>query len=1041
MRCWIQFLTTPTVDTPGTSLVLHFDNKRYIVGNVHEGLQRATIQRGTKIQKVSDIFLTGKTEWKTTGGLIGAILTLADTSKTATQSAGHYHRLCKEQLEDCLLHNPSPEVLETLQRKLNSAKQKLASGAQTLTIHGGPNVTHTLATGRRFVFRKGMPVEVDEIREDERNGDWSPTWADENILVWAMAIEPGSSIKGEPAVQALSPRKRSFTDYESDVSTVPRKIQGNLYERGLVTEQEFHDQQIRQGVISHMFDSDWRLDALFETPLSEVKMPATLFIRNSTSKKIEQYSGPMPGGEEPLPNINVLVRKPWPGALITDLPPTKPSLTAISYIIRNHPQRGKFDPKKAKALGVVAGRLYSDLTAGHTVQNDKGEDVLPEQVLGPSKSGNGIAVVELPSDEYVHNLIARAEWQEPQVMEGVGAIVWILGPGVFKNQSLQYFMTEMSHMKHMVSSTDCCPNYLSLDSSAAAAIRLHQIDADRFPIPTHNNRPPTSPENDQTASTKVANWIPANRGLRVLLEPTILVQDKFSVPPLDTAKVLQEMPKDVLFLAKAIRHEISGKSIQQELERSSQDLPSPDAEVVFLGTGSALPSKYRNVSGILLRVPGSGSYLFDCGENSLGQLSRIYPQDELTEVLRDLKMIWISHMHADHHLGTTSVVKAWYKATYGENYPSEVGGSNTEFSTSGETMSEGPRLFVVSDEPMLKCLAEYSSVEDFGYDKLVPLSVWAAKPGKPESTRLEWNGVPVGFNTNDEKMNQMMRTATGLTSIAAANVPHCHGAKGVAVTFASGFKFTYSGDCRPCRALVEIGMGSTILVHEATFDDELRGDAIAKLHSTISEAIGVGIAMKARRVLLTHFSQRYQKLPVMDGVESVSVELEDETDGQIEGTEGNEMGIAPIDTDDSPVEQREIKSIGEMVEDEADSDELLAAPPANARNRRPSILKINQPIGRDKEMKVGVAFDYMRVKLRDIALLEKFTPALLKLYEDTSERDSIGSQEETTGTPPKKQETTQEKRTKKVGGGKMGRVRQSSEERKNVRNGVDLFSD
>ena len=54
------------------------------------------------------------------------------------------------------------------------------------------------------------------------------------------------------------------------------------------------------------------------------------------------------------------------------------------------------------------------------------------------------------------------------------------------------------------------------------------------------------------------------------------------------------------------------------------------------------------------------------------------------------------------------------------------------------------------------------------------------------------------------------------------------------------------------------------MIHEATFDDELKGDAYAKKHSTTSEALGVGKRMNARRILLTHFSQRYQKIPVMD---------------------------------------------------------------------------------------------------------------------------------------------------------------------------------
>lgn len=38
---------------------------------------------------------------------------------------------------------------------------------------------------------------------------------------------------------------------------------------------------------------------------------------------------------------------------------------------------------------------------------------------------------------------------------------------------------------------------------------------------------------------------------------------------------------------------------------------------------------------------------------------------------------------------------------------------------------------------------------------------------------------------------------------------------------------------------------------------------MAKKHSTTSEAIDVGRRMGARRILLTHFSQRYQKIPVM----------------------------------------------------------------------------------------------------------------------------------------------------------------------------------
>ena len=53
-------------------------------------------------------------------------------------------------------------------------------------------------------------------------------------------------------------------------------------------------------------------------------------------------------------------------------------------------------------------------------------------------------------------------------------------------------------------------------------------------------------------------------------------------------------------------------------------------EVIFLGTGSALPSKYRNVTGIYLRLP-RGGMLLDCGEGSFHQLRSMYPRDQLRQ--------------------------------------------------------------------------------------------------------------------------------------------------------------------------------------------------------------------------------------------------------------------------------------------------------------------------------------------------------------------------------------------------------------------------
>jgi ribonuclease Z len=41
-------------------------------------------------------------------------------------------------------------------------------------------------------------------------------------------------------------------------------------------------------------------------------------------------------------------------------------------------------------------------------------------------------------------------------------------------------------------------------------------------------------------------------------------------------------------------------------------------------------------------------------------------------------------------------------------------------------------------------------------------------------------------------------------------------------------------------------------------------EAVLKRHSTVGEAIDIAVAMKARSLILTHFSQRYPKIPRID---------------------------------------------------------------------------------------------------------------------------------------------------------------------------------
>ena len=755
MRSSIQFITTPTADTPGTALLLHFDDKRYIIGNIHEGLQRAGLQVGARFYKAKDILITGKTDWHSHGGLFGLILTLADATQASAASRADNAKVKLERRRA----REEEELLNSTKRTKNGRSESTASPRQThvheedptVTLHGGQNLTHTVATARSFIFRRGTPLKVvehhpEKIADSERN--WEPTWEDERVQVWAMAITP---VVNDKNPHPASPRKRSLGEYMDGQSQASIEIDEKSPVQIKTPEARGENgQQIRDLAVSEMFSSTWHHDNLVETPLDEVVLPAALFVRDPHSKQLHRYSGPLPDGTTPVPNIKVLVRKPWPGALIDHLPPTKPSEIAMSYIIRNQQQRGKFKPDVAKSLNVPLGPLWAELARGFEVESLDGKIVSPGMVLMPSKGGTGFAVVDLPSKDYVRDLIERPEWDAQKVMTGIEAIIWILGPGVSSDQKLRQFIDDKKHLKHIISSSDHCPNRLVQTSAATAAIRHHQIDPLRFPIPLHSNVamcPLDQPAQGllDVADRPLQPGLLAKPGLKVDLAPNFGITENLVVPYLNTALVAQTTPRGVLEYAQSARNKIKHGVAEAT---SDQALPCSDAEIICLGTGSALPSPYRNVSGTLLRVPGYGSYLLDCGENTLGQLKRIFTETELAEIFHDLKLIWISHLHADHHLGISSVIKAWYREVHGVDYAKRRSTSSIEQHLDpAKFLKQGKRLFVVAHEYMTRWLKEYSSVEDFGYHQIIPVVSLPVQRNFPDRCNLVWNGFDIGFNT------------------------------------------------------------------------------------------------------------------------------------------------------------------------------------------------------------------------------------------------------------------------------------------------------
>ncbi|KAJ1485255.1 hypothetical protein T484DRAFT_1892940 [Baffinella frigidus] len=91
---------------------------------------------------------------------------------------------------------------------------------------------------------------------------------------------------------------------------------------------------------------------------------------------------------------------------------------------------------------------------------------------------------------------------------------------------------------------------------------------------------------------------------------------------------------------------------EEEGDKSGQGVE----RVVLLGTGAAAPFKYRTVSSIYVALEDGGGVILDAGDGTYGGLVRKFGEAEASRILTSLKMIFVSHKHADHISGVARLL-------------------------------------------------------------------------------------------------------------------------------------------------------------------------------------------------------------------------------------------------------------------------------------------------------------------------------------------------------------------------------------------------
>jgi ribonuclease Z len=139
------------------------------------------------------------------------------------------------------------------------------------------------------------------------------------------------------------------------------------------------------------------------------------------------------------------------------------------------------------------------------------------------------------------------------------------------------------------------------------------------------------------------------------------------------------------------------------------------------------------------------------------------------------------------------------------------------------------------------------------------------RPGRFHVERARELGVPVGPLFRRLQAGEEVQLANG-------NIVHPSEVLGPE---RPGKSVTYCLDTRPCQASEALARGVDLLIHEATYTQELAEEARHYGHSTAMQAATVAQEAKAKRLLLTHFSTRYPDVtPLLDEAQAIFPETQ-----------------------------------------------------------------------------------------------------------------------------------------------------------------------
>ncbi|GIX65199.1 tRNA 3'-trailer sequence RNase, putative [Babesia caballi] len=474
----------------------------------------------------------------------------------------------------------------------------------------------------------------------------------------------------------------------------------------------------------------------------------------------------------------------------------------VAYLIVFDDTKGHFNLEKANKFGVLAGPDYGRLKRGEPVQAEDGSWVQPNQVIDEPIKGKTVLILHSNSPEALRN-VARAR----QLVGSLDYVFWMNTTHTMDSDALRGTTTmrcdePLTRELDYVALTTAC--YLN-EIHVAYAPQLFQSVLSR----------------GYNASDYC--W-GLNHFRKVEVDTSLFLPplSRLILSPPDKVEVLMD---ESCYRSKQPSFKVGGEwhtFIPLQLEDESARMPPFDEKlaaepyIAFLGTGCSSPAPLRNVSGILLRVTDDFAVLLDAGEGTLHQiycLSRSF--DSFVQTICSIRLVFISHSHADHHMGLYSILAL--RRRY------------------AQLKGDRRRPVVVVTKRNLRWMSFYNEhISRIQYDFVEARGA----DGHPASVCVD-----------------------GLR-LECFEVEHVPDSFGAILTHRLIGRIVYSGDTRPCPSLEAAATGCDVLIQEASFSDYDHEQALQRGHTTYSEAVNLAAKCRVGVVLLTHFSQRYKTIDV-----------------------------------------------------------------------------------------------------------------------------------------------------------------------------------